>query len=198
VAAAGPHGVAFEPDTSHYLLALGNILEAREGTAQGRLRSQRADSGGFRFASPTPSGDRQPYDVTIQWVRPVGSTMKRITYAAAAAFLALSGAATPAHADATVEDGKVGLIVKGKGLKVNRAGGWMDGHGTGVRARLYAVYQGSRTDVTGWKDATPVTAGLTRFSDVDWNLKGRTFRHGTWLCIEFNKTDHTPCAKIRR
>ncbi|MGW1026739.1 hypothetical protein ACWD4J_24115 [Streptomyces sp. NPDC002577] len=74
----------------------------------------------------------------------------------------------------------------------------MDGHGTGVRARLYTVYNGVRNDVTKWKDATPIPAGMTKFSHVDRNLRGRTFRHGTWLCIEFNKTDGTPCAKIHR
>jgi hypothetical protein len=39
---------------------------------------------------------------------------------------------------------------------------------------------------------------MTRFSDVDWNLKGRKSRHGTWLCIEFNRANGAPCAQIRR
>ncbi|WP_033328669.1 hypothetical protein [Streptomyces yerevanensis] len=117
---------------------------------------------------------------------------------AAAAFLFLACATVPAHADARVTDGKVGLSVKGEGLSVKRAGGWMEGHGTGVRARLYTVYKGQRTDITRWKDATPVTAGMTKFSKVDWNLKGRSFWDGTWLCVQFNKTDGAPCAKIHR
>ncbi|GGZ92305.1 hypothetical protein GCM10010344_70030 [Streptomyces bluensis] len=117
---------------------------------------------------------------------------------AAAAFLFLACAAVPANADATVTEGKVGLSVKGKGLSVKRAGGWMDGHGTGVRGRLYTVYRGERTDITRWKDATPVTAGRTKLSSVDWNLKGRSFRDGTWLCIQVNRADGTPCAKIHR
>jgi hypothetical protein len=117
---------------------------------------------------------------------------------AAAAFLFLAGASAPAQADATVTEGKVGLSIQGDGLSVKRAGGWMDGHGTGVRARLYTVYKGKRTDITKWKDATPVTAGATKLSNVDWNLKRRSFRNGTWLCIEFNSADGTPCAKIHR
>jgi hypothetical protein len=35
-----------------------------------------------------------------------------------------------------------------------------------------------------------------RFSDVDWNLKGRKFRNGTWLCIKFNRANGAPCAQI--
>ncbi|MCT9114206.1 hypothetical protein N4G69_53795 [Streptomyces mirabilis] len=103
-----------------------------------------------------------------------------------------------AQADATITEGKVSVSVKGTGLSVSRAGGWMDGLGTGVRARLYTVYQGSRTDLTKWKDATPRTAGMTQFSDVDWNLHGKRFTHGTWLCIQFNKSDDAPSAKILR
>ncbi|MFH9964879.1 hypothetical protein ACH4PR_26375 [Streptomyces mirabilis] len=124
--------------------------------------------------------------------------MKKMICAAAAALLALAGPASSAHADATIQKGKVGLSVKGRGLSVNRAGGWMDGHGTGVQARLYTVYMGGRTDITTWKDVTPVSAGMTKFSNVDWNLKGKTFRGGTWLCIQFNKTDDTPCAQVHR
>ena len=123
--------------------------------------------------------------------------MKRMM-TAAVALLFLACATAPAHADATVTDGKVGLSVKGKGLSVKRAGGWMDGHGTGVRARLYTVYSGERNDLTAWKDATPVTVGMTKFSDVDWNLKGRSFPDGSWLCIEFNRADGAPCAEIHR
>ncbi|MCC4314801.1 hypothetical protein [Streptomyces malaysiensis] len=97
-----------------------------------------------------------------------------------------------------MEKGKAGLVVKGKGLSVDRAGGWMDGHGTSVRARLYAVRAGVRMEVTRWKNATPVSAGVKKFSNVDWKLRGRRFSDGTWLCIEFNKTDDRPCAKIHR
>ncbi|MGW0885908.1 hypothetical protein [Streptomyces sp. NPDC002671] len=112
--------------------------------------------------------------------------------------LALMCTGSPVHADATKTDGRVGLSVKGHGLSVKRAGGWMDGHGTGVRARLYTVYQGDRTDLTRWKDTTPRTVGISKFSDVDWNLKGRKFPNGTWLCIQFNRADGTPCAQIHR
>ncbi|MBO3681667.1 hypothetical protein ACH4TQ_50170 [Streptomyces sp. NPDC021218] len=122
---------------------------------------------------------------------------KKICAVAATAFL-LGGTACPAHADATVKKGKVGLVVKGKGLSVNQAGGWMDGHGTGVRARLYSVYKGVWTDITRWKDATPTSGGMTRFSNVNWRFNGRKFSNGAWLCIEFNKTDSRPCAKIHR
>lgn len=73
----------------------------------------------------------------------------------------------------------------------------MDGHDTGVRARLYTVYKGTRTNITRWKDATPVSAGLTKFSDVDWPLH-RRFPDGAWLCIEVNRADGAPCAQIHR
>ncbi|MFJ4585059.1 hypothetical protein [Streptomyces echinatus] len=112
--------------------------------------------------------------------------------------LTLACTAVPAHADATKTDGRVGLSVKGHGVSVQRVGGWMDGHGTGVRARLYTVYQGDRKDLTRWKDATPRTVGIQRFSAVDWNLNGRRFRHGTWLCIQCNQADGAPCARIHR
>ncbi|AQW48557.1 hypothetical protein SHXM_02020 [Streptomyces hygroscopicus] len=74
----------------------------------------------------------------------------------------------------------------------------MDGHGTGVRVGLYSVYKGVRTDVTRRKNATPTSAAMTRFSNVNWKFKRRKFTNGTWLCIEFNKTDVRPCAKIHR
>ncbi|AQW48554.1 hypothetical protein ACIQPP_50005 [Streptomyces violaceusniger] len=124
--------------------------------------------------------------------------MKKMIRAAAATAFLLGGAAWPAHADATVKKGKVGLVVKGKKLSVKQAGGWMDGHGTGVKARLYSVYKGVRTDITRWKDATPTSAGMTKFSNVNWKFDGRKFTNGTWLCIQFNKTDVAPCAKIHR
>lgn len=112
--------------------------------------------------------------------------------------LALVCTGPSAHADTTKMDGKVGLIVKGRGLSVKRVGGWMEGHGTGVRARLYTVHQGRRTDITRWKDATPRSVGLDKFSDVHWDLKGRRFASGTWLCVQFNQADGTPCARIHR
>ncbi|MFF9220782.1 hypothetical protein [Streptomyces viridosporus] len=104
---------------------------------------------------------------------------------------------TPAQTDARVKDGTVGLSVKGKGLRVKAVGGWMDGHGTGVRARLYTVYKGQSSNVTRWKDATPVSAGMPKFSSTDWKLN-RSFRDGTWLCIQFTQAPGTPCAKIHR
>ncbi|MFF0170920.1 hypothetical protein [Streptomyces prasinus] len=51
--------------------------------------------------------------------------------------------------------------------------------------------------MTRWKDATPVRVGMTKFSDVDWQLN-RAFRCGTRLCIWFNQVPGTPCAKIHR
>ena len=122
--------------------------------------------------------------------------MKRMITAALAA-LALAATAAPAHADATVKDGKVSLSVKGHGLTVRRAGGWIDGLGTGVRARLYAVDHGERHTLTRWKDATPITYGAVRMSNVDWKLS-RRFEAGTWLCIEFHNVSGAPCAQIRR
>jgi hypothetical protein len=117
---------------------------------------------------------------------------------AAAMLFALVSPAFPAHADATVKRGNVGLSVEGKKLSVDKAGGWMESHSAGIKARLYAVNKGSRAEVTRWKGATPVSAGRKKFSSVDWNLKGQKFSNGTWLCIEFNKSDSRPCAKIHR
>ncbi|MFF7764287.1 hypothetical protein [Streptomyces griseorubiginosus] len=121
---------------------------------------------------------------------------KIITLVVAAA---LAGATAPALGDASVRDGKVGLSVKGTKLKVRSVSGWMDGHGTGVKARLYTVRSGVRTDLTRWKDATPRSYGMTQLSDVnwDWNRKPKKFGNGTLLCIEFNKAiNDNPCARI--
>ncbi|MEU7428278.1 hypothetical protein [Streptomyces sp. NPDC040750] len=107
----------------------------------------------------------------------------RLIRTLAAAVLVLVCAGTPAHADAHITDGKVGISVKGHGLRVKRATGWMDGHATGARARLHTVYKGTSTNLTHWRDATPRTVGVARFSDVNWNLNG-TVENGTWLCIE--------------
>ncbi|MGW8782608.1 hypothetical protein ACWGNM_31725 [Streptomyces sp. NPDC055796] len=49
---------------------------------------------------------------------------------------ASAGLADPSHADAKAKDGKVGLSVYGKGLRVDEVGARMEGHGAGVRARL--------------------------------------------------------------
>ncbi|MET7684516.1 hypothetical protein [Streptomyces sp. NPDC005423] len=123
--------------------------------------------------------------------------MKRMI-TAALAVLALVATAAPAHADATVRDSQVNLSVMGKGLMARHAGGWIDHLGTGVRARLYTTGPGGRRHVlTRWKDATPLTYGLARMSTVDWKLN-RRFGAGTWLCIEFNHADGTPCAHIQR
>ncbi|MET7684272.1 hypothetical protein [Streptomyces sp. NPDC005423] len=108
--------------------------------------------------------------------------------------IALAATAAPAHADATVRDNQVSLSVTGKGLMVRHAGGWIDHLGTGVRARLCTTGPGGRRHIlTRWKDATPLTSGLARVSMADWKLN-RRFGAGTWLCIEFNHTDGTPCA----
>ncbi|WP_212908453.1 hypothetical protein [Streptomyces sp. TS71-3] len=124
--------------------------------------------------------------------------MKKFTCTAAAALLVLVGSAGLARADATVVEGKVTLDVRGKGLVVKKAGGWIDGHPKGAKAKLYAVYMGSRTEVTNWKKAKREGSGMTKISAVDWNLGNRKFTNGTWLCIQFNKGDDTPCAKIHR
>ncbi|WP_329550501.1 hypothetical protein [Streptomyces sp. NBC_00696] len=108
--------------------------------------------------------------------------MKRMT-TAALAVLALAATAVPAHADATVKDGRVGLSVKGHGLSVRRAGGWIDSPGIGVRARLYTVHQGERRTFTRWKDTTPIIHGAVRVASVEWEL-GRRFTSGTRLCIK--------------
>ncbi|MGW1890573.1 hypothetical protein ACWCP6_09970 [Streptomyces sp. NPDC002004] len=52
--------------------------------------------------------------------------MKKMICAATAMLLALTGSAA-AWADATIQDGKVGLSIKGRGLAVTRTGGRMDG-----------------------------------------------------------------------
>lgn len=119
-------------------------------------------------------------------------------YVMTAAVLALG--AGPAHADAKASDGKVGLSVRGKGLWVDDVGAYMEGHGTGVRARLTTYTpQGYRSELTGWKDATPVSAAMTKLSTVGWKWKGgKKFAHGTKLCVEFNVVQGEPCAVIHR
>lgn len=89
------------------------------------------------------------------------------------------------------------LSVRGKKLHVNSAGGSMDGHINGTKARLYSVYKGNRYPVTRWKMARFATMGMTKIAYVNWKLNKR-FYNGEWLCIQFNKTGGTPCAKIHR
>ncbi|MFF3196713.1 hypothetical protein [Streptomyces misionensis] len=74
----------------------------------------------------------------------------------AAAALVLACAPAPAHASATITDGKVTLSVRGHGLRVQRADGWMDGHRQGASARLYTVYKGE------WPPRPPRRAPRTR------------------------------------
>lgn len=114
--------------------------------------------------------------------------------------VALVAVAAPAHADATASDGKVGLSVYGKGLRVDDVGAHMQNHGTGVRARLITYTpKGYRSELTGWKDATPVSAAMTTLSVVSWKWKGgKRFPHGTKLCVEFNVAQGEPCAVIHR
>ncbi|MFE2879200.1 hypothetical protein ACFXG6_32910 [Streptomyces roseus] len=124
--------------------------------------------------------------------------MRKMIYALTAA--ALVFAAAPAHADAKAKDGKVGLSVYGKGLRVDEVGAHVEGHSTGVRARLITYTpKGYRSEITGWRDATPVSAAMTRLSTVGWTFKGgRKFAQGTRLCVEFNVMQGEPCAVIHR
>ncbi|MBT2546558.1 hypothetical protein J7E99_39400 [Streptomyces sp. ISL-44] len=124
--------------------------------------------------------------------------MRKTIYALTAA--ALLVAVTPAHADGKAKDGKIGLSVYGKGLRVDDVSAHMDGHGTGVRARLITYTpQGYRSQLTGWKDATPVSAAMTKLSTVSWKWKGgKKFADNTRLCVEFNVVQGEPCAVIHR
>ncbi|WP_406503207.1 hypothetical protein [Streptomyces sp. NBC_00212] len=117
----------------------------------------------------------------------------------AAAALALCPA--PAHANATVENGRVGIHVQRSGPRVDSVDGYMAGHDTGARAHLYAFAAGPTPhNVTGWKNATRRSWGLTKTSTVSWAWKGgHTFPAGTRLCIAFNKAPgDNPCAIIHR
>ncbi|MGR4877944.1 hypothetical protein ACIPUC_00670 [Streptomyces sp. LARHCF249] len=113
---------------------------------------------------------------------------------------ALVAVAAPARADAKASDGKVGLSVYGKGLRVDDVGAHLEGHGTGVRGRLITYMpKGYRSELTGWRDATPVTAALTKLYTVGWKWKGgKNFPHCTKLCVEFNVVQGEPCAVIHR
>lgn len=105
----------------------------------------------------------------------------------------------PTHANATIEDGRVGIHVRGSGLRVGTVDGYMDGHD--VRAQLYAFAAGSTPyNVTRWKNATRRSWGLTKTSTVSWAWKGgRTFDDGRRLRIVFNKAPgENPCAVIHR
>ncbi|WP_330334731.1 hypothetical protein OHS33_36575 [Streptomyces sp. NBC_00536] len=92
------------------------------------------------------------------------------------------------------------LSVRGKGLRGDDVAAFMEGHGTGVRARLITYDpDGYRSKLTGWKDATPVGAALTKASLVGWTWRGgKKFAHGTKLCVEFNVVQGEPCAVIHR
>jgi hypothetical protein len=43
---------------------------------------------------------------------------------------------------------------------------------------------------------------MKEWTAVDWKFKGKgkKFRNGTWLCVEFNKSygPENPCAEIHR
>ncbi|MFI8234933.1 hypothetical protein ACIGDI_39675 [Streptomyces sp. NPDC085900] len=45
-----------------------------------------------------------------------------------------------------------------------------------------------------------VVAGAGALVDVSWNWGKRPHQYadGTWLCIQFNRADGAPCAKIKR
>ncbi|MER8009633.1 hypothetical protein [Streptomyces sp. NPDC094149] len=126
--------------------------------------------------------------------------MRRKIITLAAAALVVVGMTAPAHADATVGDGRVHLVVEGDGMSVTRVSGWMDGHGTRVQARLYKVYNHQASDVVGWRNATWRSYGGREFFGVSWNWEQRPhhYANGTWLCIQFNRADGAPCAKIKR
>ncbi|MFD9336606.1 hypothetical protein ACFWBF_19705 [Streptomyces sp. NPDC060028] len=66
-------------------------------------------------------------------------------------------------------------------VRCDDVGARMEGHGTGVRARLITYDpDGYRSKLTAWKDATPVSAALTKASMVGWTWKGgKKFAHGT-------------------
>ncbi|MEV0990941.1 hypothetical protein [Streptomyces sp. NPDC049949] len=124
--------------------------------------------------------------------------MRKMIYALAA--VAVMVAAAPAQADAKAEDGRVGLSVRGKGLRVDSVGAHMEGHGTGVQARVVSYSpRGVRSVVTDWKDATPVSAAMTKLSTVGWSWKGgKRFADRTRLCVEFNAVSGQPCVVIHR
>ncbi|MER6781959.1 MULTISPECIES: hypothetical protein [unclassified Streptomyces] len=69
-----------------------------------------------------------------------------------------------------------------------------------MRARLIAYTpKGFRWERTGWEDATPVSAAMTKLSTVGWKFKGgRKFTQGTKLCVEFKVVQGEPCAVIHR
>ncbi|MCQ4211350.1 hypothetical protein [Streptomyces longispororuber] len=106
-----------------------------------------------------------------------------------------ASAAVPMSADEN--EGGVSLSVKGSGLHVDKAGGFVEGQANGSKFRLYTVYKGSRHTLTRWKLATFASGGLTKMSYANWNLD-RNFRAGTWLCVESNIKSGKPCAKIHR
>ncbi|MEU5445815.1 hypothetical protein [Streptomyces griseofuscus] len=123
------------------------------------------------------------------------TTHRMITLAAAV--LALVGVAGPAHADADVTDGRVSLTVHGHGVRVDRVDGWLTGRHPGARARLYTVYQGSRTDLTAWKRARVRSAGRQRIMQATWTPH-RRLPQGAWLCVQYDGADGDPCARIHR
>ncbi|RZU46500.1 hypothetical protein EV284_1181 [Streptomyces sp. BK022] len=68
--------------------------------------------------------------------RGVGNTIRSFAASVMLAAAVVLPGTTPAHANADVQEGRV-LSVRGHGLTVQKAGGWMTGHRAGARARLY-------------------------------------------------------------
>ncbi|MFF4104344.1 hypothetical protein [Streptomyces sp. NPDC001903] len=69
---------------------------------------------------------------------------------------------------------------------------------TGTSVSTYTP-KGYRSELTGWKDATPVSAAMTKLSTVGWTFKGgRKCAQGTKLCVEFNVVQGESCTVIHR
>ncbi|MET9427880.1 MULTISPECIES: hypothetical protein [unclassified Streptomyces] len=114
----------------------------------------------------------------------------------AAAVTMLLATPTAVHADHSKSDRGVHVDVRGSGLHVKSAGGYVDGHTT-HEARLFVIRpNGSRYNLTGWKDGKLAEAGMTKLTMWDWKLN-KSFPHKTRICLQVEGRSGRPCVTIQ-
>ncbi|MFE1075175.1 hypothetical protein ACFW5W_28650 [Streptomyces sp. NPDC058783] len=91
------------------------------------------------------------------------------------------------------------ISVKGKGLHVDSITVTSSKQRNGEAFRIYrhAGSAATQSNVTKWKAAKFVDAGMTKFSMASWKVN-RNFPHGTWLCASSKKSSGNPCIKVHR
>ncbi|MEU6102739.1 hypothetical protein [Streptomyces flaveolus] len=96
-------------------------------------------------------------------------------------------------------DGAVSIYVKGKGLHVDSIDVTSTKQRNGEAFRVYQ-HTGSaagQSNVTRWKKAKFVSAGMTKFAMASWKIDKR-FPDGTWLCAVSKESSGNPCIRVHR